>query len=284
MRSSSSIRARPPAPVQPVDAQRLGDDLAHSHAWVERRVGILEDDLHLPPHLAHLAPRETGDVAPVEEDLAGRGLRQLHDRPPERCLAAAGLADDAERLAGAHAEVDAVDRMDLADLALQEAAADREVLDEALDAEDLVTLRAALVDLLDDLAHAIPSPTPAAVVAAPCPCSSSAKWQRVRCSRSSMRRRSGTSVRQSARPCDEEAARMERAPGRHVEHARRLAGDRAEPVVLGGEPRQALHQADRVRVPGVREDREDVAHLDDAAGVHHDHAVAELGDEARGRA
>ena len=73
---------------------------------------------------------------------------------------------------------------------------------------------------------------------------------------------------------------MECAPGRHVEQARRLAGDRAEPVALSGEPRQALHQADRVRVPRVREDREDVAHLDDAACVHDDHAVAELCDEA----
>ena len=63
-----------------------------------------------------------------------------------------------------------------------------------------------------------------------------------------------------------------------AEHARRLAHDRAQPVALGGEARQALHQADRVRVTRVGEDRVDVAHLDDTAGVHHGDAVAP-GDE-----
>ena len=38
-----------PAKVQAVQAQRLAQDLAHRHARVERRIGILEDDLHLAP-------------------------------------------------------------------------------------------------------------------------------------------------------------------------------------------------------------------------------------------
>ena len=41
--------------------------------------------------------------------------------------------------------------MHLTDLALEQTAADREVLDEALDAEDLVPLRATLVDLLGSI-------------------------------------------------------------------------------------------------------------------------------------
>ena len=32
-----------------VQGQALADDLAHRHARVERRIGILEDDLHLAP-------------------------------------------------------------------------------------------------------------------------------------------------------------------------------------------------------------------------------------------
>jgi hypothetical protein len=39
--------------VDVVDPQGLGDDLAHRHARVQRRVRILEDDLDLTPHRAH---------------------------------------------------------------------------------------------------------------------------------------------------------------------------------------------------------------------------------------
>ena len=47
----------PPCPVLPVDAHRLADDVAHRHARIQRRVRILEDDLDLPAHVAHLPPR-----------------------------------------------------------------------------------------------------------------------------------------------------------------------------------------------------------------------------------
>src|SRR5205085_513881 len=62
------------ARVEPVDLERLADDVAHRHPGVQRRVGILEDDLHLPPVLAHLAPLEASDVASVEDDRPRRGL------------------------------------------------------------------------------------------------------------------------------------------------------------------------------------------------------------------
>ena len=47
-----------PSLVQAVDAQRLGDDLAHRHARVQRRVRILEDDLQLAAHVAHAPAAE----------------------------------------------------------------------------------------------------------------------------------------------------------------------------------------------------------------------------------
>jgi hypothetical protein len=72
-----ALRAR----VMAVDPQRLGDDVAHGHARVERGVRVLEDDLHLPPDLTHLAAAEPRDVAPVEDDLPGGRLDQLQDRP-----------------------------------------------------------------------------------------------------------------------------------------------------------------------------------------------------------
>ena len=144
------------AVIATVDAERLADDVADRHARVERRVRVLEDDLHLPAHLAHLAPTEVRDVAPVEDDLARRRLDQLDQRAREGRLAAAGLADEPERLARAQCQVDAVDGVDLADRALEDAGPDREVLDELLDAQDLVAGLRALVDACDRLrAHAI---------------------------------------------------------------------------------------------------------------------------------
>ena len=57
---------------------------------------------------------EPDEVDAVEDDLARRRLEQPQERPPERRLAAAGLADEADRLAAADVEVDAVDRLEVA--------------------------------------------------------------------------------------------------------------------------------------------------------------------------
>ena len=54
------------------------------------------------------------------------GGDQPQQREPERGLAGAGFADDAERLALAHRDADAVHRLDVADRLAQHAALDRE--------------------------------------------------------------------------------------------------------------------------------------------------------------
>ncbi len=54
------------------------------------------------------------------------GGDEPQDREPERRLAGAGFADDAERLAGAQLERQAVDRLDVVDRAPQRAGLDRE--------------------------------------------------------------------------------------------------------------------------------------------------------------
>ena len=59
------------------------------------------------------------------------GVEQARDQPRGRALAAAGLADDPERLAALDVEVDAVDGLHRADFALEDdPARDREVLDQ----------------------------------------------------------------------------------------------------------------------------------------------------------
>ncbi len=55
-RPQQALDAQPTllAAVEAVDAERLGDDLAHRHPRVERRVGVLEDDLDVAPDGPHL--------------------------------------------------------------------------------------------------------------------------------------------------------------------------------------------------------------------------------------
>src|SRR5260221_2388876 len=75
------------------------------------------------------------DALAVQLDRAGGRLDQLEDRFPRGRLAAAGLADEAERLARGDVEADAVDGVDLADGARQQSLAHREMLLEAVDLE-----------------------------------------------------------------------------------------------------------------------------------------------------
>src|SRR5262245_32609157 len=82
-------------------ADRLGDDLTHSHARIERGVGILEDHLHLLAHRDHGVPIEPGQIGALEANLATRRIVEAQYQPAERRLAAARLANEAQRLAGA---------------------------------------------------------------------------------------------------------------------------------------------------------------------------------------
>ena len=205
--------------------------------------------MHLPAHLAHLAPREAGDVAPVEEDLAGGRLRQLHDRPAERRLAAARLADDAERLAGSNSQVDPVDRVHLADLTLRAGRRESGSRQSARRGGSRRPPHAARGSPRPPSRSCTPSPTPAAVVR-----------RRVRAAPRRSDIESGASPRRSSAGPGRRCGSARPAPGssadgtrtrRHVEQARRLARDRAQPLVLGREPRQAPPQTDRVQVPGL---------------------------------
>ena len=118
-----------------VHAQRLADDVAGGHARIERGERVLEDDLHLPPVGAQLRLAEMRDVGAVDRDAAGGRLDQPQDRAADRGLAAAGFADQRERLAGADFQRHAVDRVDVAGRAAQQALLDREMLLEVLDLE-----------------------------------------------------------------------------------------------------------------------------------------------------
>jgi hypothetical protein len=114
---------------EPVDLQRMGDGLADRHRRVERRVRVLEHDLHAPPVLAQLPLAQLRDVPTFEDDAARGGANEPEQRAPERGLTAPRLADQPEHLARPEVERHIVDRPHgprlAADQPVGEAAADR---------------------------------------------------------------------------------------------------------------------------------------------------------------
>ena len=74
---------------------------------------------------------------PSKRTVALGRLAQADQRAAGRALAAAGLADQPERLAPADLEGDAVDGLDRPDLGLEDARPDREVDLEVLDLDEV---------------------------------------------------------------------------------------------------------------------------------------------------
>ena len=100
--------------AEAVHGEALGDDLRDRHARGERAVGVLEDHLHVAAERAELGVLPALDVL-AEEDDAALGRDEAHDGEREGGLAGAGLADDAEGLAGADGDGGVVHRLDVAD-------------------------------------------------------------------------------------------------------------------------------------------------------------------------
>ena len=102
-------RAPRGARADPVNDERLLDDLPRAHARVERGIRILEDDLHLAPRLAHTGAREREDVLAAKLHLARRRLDEPQHAAARRRLAAARFADQPERFALFDREAHVVD-------------------------------------------------------------------------------------------------------------------------------------------------------------------------------
>ncbi len=101
-------------------AHAFGDLVAHTHHRIERRHRLLEDHRNLvaadAPHLRFAITH--GIAAPIENFAADNAASTLVEQPDDRkrghALAAAGLADQPDRLAVRNVETDAVDGTDLA--------------------------------------------------------------------------------------------------------------------------------------------------------------------------
>ena len=155
------------------------------------------------------APDSLAMSWPSKRTVPGGRLLQPHQQLGQRRLAAAGLADDAEGLAPVQVEADPVDRLDRADLLLeQDALGEREVLDQ------VATSR-------------IGSPLGRTSTVSRRPSSTSFRSGRrcvaARADRSQRRRRR---VGRGRRPARMRAARVERAARRDAQQVRRQALDR----------------------------------------------------------
>ncbi len=93
-------RAHVPGRRRTLHEQRLSDDLPDRQARIERRLRVLEHDLHVTAALARIV------IDPVER--ARGGFDQAHQQLRQCAFAAAGLADHAQGFAGAHVQVDTV--------------------------------------------------------------------------------------------------------------------------------------------------------------------------------
>src|SRR5215469_4843677 len=96
---------------------------------VERGVRVLEDHLYVAAQRPHGARGQVRDVPAVEHDLTRGGLEQPGQQPTRSGLATPGLAYQTKGLPGPNGKVDPVDRLDRADLVLEDdATGHREVL------------------------------------------------------------------------------------------------------------------------------------------------------------
>jgi hypothetical protein len=126
--------------VDLMDVEDLAQGATHALARVERRVGVLEDDLHALPVGGESRFGEREQVDAVEAHLAGVGVVEPEDAAGERALAAAGLADQPQRPAARQAERDPVDRPNPFGRSpqgrVEERVGQREVLDEIADLQE----------------------------------------------------------------------------------------------------------------------------------------------------
>ena len=65
-----------------MDDQRLGDDVAHPHARVQRPVRVLEHDLHGAAFGTHGGTAQPGDVFAVVQDGPAAGFDQAQQETP----------------------------------------------------------------------------------------------------------------------------------------------------------------------------------------------------------
>ncbi len=108
---------RPPAAlgsvVEAMDDPGLGHDVADREARVDRREGVLVDELDMAPGLAQLGPSQAQQVPPAEGDAAGVGRDEPQQDPCQCRLARSRLAHQPVCLASFDGEIHVAHGLDL---------------------------------------------------------------------------------------------------------------------------------------------------------------------------
>ena len=125
-----------------MDAQRVTDGGLHSHRRVESGVRVLEHHLDVAPERAKPTSAQLREVLALERDRSLGRLDQPEQRAAQGGLAAAALADEPHDLPALQRQVDAVDGLDragvAADQAVERPAAQAVVHGEVADVDDEV--------------------------------------------------------------------------------------------------------------------------------------------------
>src|SRR5215218_1350617 len=70
-----------------VDHERTTNDFANFASWIERRMRVLEDNLHLATHSPHLVCRSASQCRPAKPNLTRGRFDQSQEEPPNSALA-----------------------------------------------------------------------------------------------------------------------------------------------------------------------------------------------------
>ena len=243
---------------QPVDLERLGDEVVDRLLRVERLVRVLEDDLDASPVRAERrVPHRVETSAPSNADRARRLAGELDDDPAGRRLAGPGFADQGQDLALGEREVDPVDRPDDARWRPRRTASSRP---DRIGKWTSRPVRSRSV-----------MPWRSGQLPRPIPSRRRRRRRRPRCGghvgrahqlaalaprRVEVARDPDAVREEDLRRHDlladghhERAARMEPAARRRIAEVRRLPGDRVQPAAVGVDARERAEQLLRVRMP-----------------------------------
>src|SRR5690606_9840801 len=91
---------------QAMDERGLANDVPHSHAWVQRRIRILEDHLHRELVFAALCALQRCNVTATVQYAPGSRRDNPRQHTAQRGLAAAGFTDHRQHLAMVYLQID----------------------------------------------------------------------------------------------------------------------------------------------------------------------------------
>ena len=118
-----------------VGNHRLGNAVADAHTRIETGIGVLENHLHAPPHVAERGFICFQDILTSKLDRSAGRLGQPDNRAARSRFAATGFADQREGFAGLNIEGDILDGVHAAGQATKHAFTNVKILGEVLHLE-----------------------------------------------------------------------------------------------------------------------------------------------------